>query len=93
MDFGQLSLKCKPEVRDSKKEPQSVETQDELNTIKEQSYWKFYLLLKNVQIKLANNENEFCSLRNVSDSSDKHLLTPLDIILNLEKCAYGDDVN
>ena len=93
MDFGQLSLKCKPEVRDSKKEPQSVETQDELNTIKEQSYWKFYLLLKNVQIKLANNENEFYSLRNVTESSDKHILTPLDIVLNLEKCAYSDDVN
>ncbi len=64
-----------------------------MNIIKEQSYWRFYLFLKNVQIKLANNEKEFYNLRTISDNSDKHILTPLDIVLNLEKCAYSDDIN
>jgi hypothetical protein len=43
-----------------------------------------------VQITLAKNELEFNIL---IDKSDKHILTPLDLGLNLEKCAYIDDIN
>ena len=69
------------------------QNEDELSTIKDESYWKFDLSLKNIQVKLANSEKEFYSRRSEADNSDQHILTPLDIILNLEKCAYSDDIN
>jgi hypothetical protein len=101
IDFGHLSLGCKP--KDDLNELQaklSSEMPDDDNKnlvrsiIIKGSYWKFDISLKDVQIILALNETEWNRIKsNQKQHTASHILKPLNLFLDLYKCAYDDDAN
>jgi hypothetical protein len=99
LDFGHLSLSCKPkDDLDEHWALQQASNDDDkaslLKSIIKGSYWKFNIDLKEVQLFLARDESEWNAFKAMSSCvTPNHILKPLDLFLNLYKCAYDDDAN
>jgi hypothetical protein len=120
VNFGQLLIRsemdkskvAKNEIEEdvyysaSSDDDEDTETKDE-KMIKEASYGRFSLYLKQVQITLIRSTDDIMKLKKMfvnslsskSDSLDEEvknrhfILTPLDIVFNVHQCVYTDDIN
>ncbi|CAF1531836.1 unnamed protein product, partial [Rotaria sordida] len=88
MDFGHLIFKR----NDQGDQVTSLKEAKDIEEAREKSYTKFKLKLENVQLIYANRNESWEKVRQEKDTR-LHLIKPLELDLDLEKCIYTDDAN